>query len=45
MARLKLGIKLGAARNSLDDLNDSLTHGDETEEEDPWLQDIEGTAT
>ena len=40
MARLKLGIKLGAARRTLDDLNDSLAEVDENED-DPRLEIVE----
>lgn len=48
-ARLKLGIVLGAAAKSLEDLNASFTSGDtdeaEGDDEDPRLRAIEGNAT
>ena len=42
MARLRLGVQIGTAARTLDDLNRQLDHDDENETEDPRLQVIEG---
>ena len=42
MARLRLGVQIGTAARSLDDLNRQLDHDDQDKTEDPRLQVIEG---
>ena len=42
MARLRLGVQIGTAARTLDDLNRQLDHDDQDKTEDPRLQVIEG---